>query len=101
MAEYNIIMEATLFEPTETKNENLLCQNITQIGTWNKNTSSIDAETVTLEAGKEYSIQLWASNFETRRGKKKFNLRISEVINDGSVGNPFQPAIKKISSPFN
>jgi len=98
---FNTIMEATLFEPTETKNENLLCQNITQIGTWNKNTNSIDAETVTLEAGKEYSIQLWASKYKTARGKKKFNLRISEKIDDGSVSNPFQPAIKKMNSPFN
>ncbi len=100
MATYNKIMDVTLFEPTETKNENLLCQNITQIGTWNKNTNSIDAETVTLEASKTYSLQLYASEYKTARGKKKFNLRISEVTDDGSVSNPFQPAIKKMNSPF-
>jgi len=98
---FNKIMDVTLFEPTDTKNENLLCQNITQIGTWNKNTNSIDAETITLEAGKEYSVQLYASQYTTARGKKKFNLRISEVTDDGSVSNPFQPAIKKMNSPFN
>jgi len=100
MTTYNKVIDVTLFEPTQTDNENLLCQNMTQIGTWNKETKSIDAETVTLEASKTYSVQLYASQYTTARGKKKFNLRISEVIDDGSVSNPFKPAIKTLNSPF-
>tara|TARA_R100000655_G_scaffold7811_1_gene20835 strand:- start:2441 stop:2740 length:300 start_codon:yes stop_codon:yes gene_type:complete len=96
MTQYNIVLLQTLFEVEERKKDQPICQASTFIGKYNKVTKSIDSETVVLEKDKKYSIQVFLSNYQTEKGLDKYNLRISEIIDDGEGGMPFKPAVKKM-----
>ena len=101
MPTYNKIVEITLFEPTEKKDTSPICQNTTKVGIWNKVTKQIDGQEIVFDPNKKYSFQVYESQYKTDRGKTKFNMRISEVIDDGSsYGSGFTPNVNKFDAPF-
>ncbi|HAI41885.1 MAG TPA: hypothetical protein DCM40_29075 [Maribacter sp.] len=96
---FNIILEQTLFEPKRYDNDpnkknQALCQVITKIGDYNKTTKSVDSREIVFEKGQEYSIQIYKSDYQTAKGRDKYTMRISKVIDDGQ-GLPVKPAIRR------
>ena len=94
------ILQQTLFEPDRNRADpnapnQAMCQIITRLGDWNNTTKSIDSREIVLKKDQEYSIQVFPSKFKTARGRAKFTLRISEVIDDGQ-GLPVKPAIRRL-----
>ena len=94
------VLLQTLFEPDRNSDDpnapnQAMCQIITRLGDWNNTTKSIDSREIVLKKDQEYSIQVFPSKFKTARGRAKFTLRISEVIDDGQ-GLPVKPAIRRL-----
>ena len=72
-----------------------MCQVITTLGDWNNTTKSIDSREIVLKKDQEYSIQIYKSDYKTARGRDKYTMRISEVIDDGQ-GLPVKPAVRRL-----
>ena len=97
---YEPILQQTLFEPDRNSDDpnapnQAMCQVITTLGDWNNTTKSIDSREIVLKKDQEYSIQIYKSDYKTARGRDKYTMRISEVIDDGQ-GLPVKPAIRRL-----
>ena len=97
---YEPILQQTLFEPDRSSDDpntrtQAMCQVITTLGDWNNTTKSIDSREIVLEKDQEYSIQIYKSDYQTARGRDKYTMRISKVIDDGQ-GLPVKPAIRRL-----
>lgn len=97
---YEPVLQQTLFEPDRNSDDpnapnQAMCQVITTLGDWNNTTKSIDSREIVLEKDQEYSIQVFPSDYKTARGRDKFTMRISKVIDDGQ-GLPVEPAIRRL-----
>tara|TARA_R100000234_G_C4938658_1_gene151917 strand:+ start:437 stop:742 length:306 start_codon:yes stop_codon:yes gene_type:complete len=97
---YEPILQQTLFEPDRSSDDpnapnQAMCQVITTLGDWNNTTKSIDSREIVLKKDQEYSIQIYKSDYKTARGRDKYTMRISEVIDDGQ-GLPVKPAIRRL-----
>ena len=93
------ILQQTLFEPDRNsddpnKGNQAMCQVITLLGDYNKTTKSVDSREIVFEKGQEYSIQIYKSDYQTAKGRDKYTMRISKVIDDGQ-GLPVKPAIRR------
>ena len=94
------VLQQTLFEPDRSSDDpnaknQAMCQVITTLGDWNNTTKSIDSREIVLKKDQEYSIQIYKSAYKTARGRDKYTMRISEVIDDGQ-GLPVKPAIRRL-----
>jgi|TARA_A100001391_G_scaffold98406_1_gene65251 hypothetical protein len=97
---YEPILQQTLFEPDRNSDDpnapnQAMCQVITTLGDWNNTTKSIDSREIVLKKDQEYSIQIYKSDYKTARGRDKYTMRISEVIDDGQ-GLPVKPAVRRL-----
>ena len=97
---YEPVLQQTLFEPDRNDGDpnapnQAMCQVITTLGDWNNTTKSIDSREIVLKKDQEYSIQIYKSDYKTARGRDKYTMRISEVIDDGQ-GLPVKPAIRRL-----
>ena len=97
---YEPVLQQTLFEPDRNSDDpnapnQAMCQVITKLGDWNNTTKSIDSREIVLKKDQEYSIQIYKSDYKTARGRDKYTMRISEVIDDGQ-GLPVKPAIRRL-----
>ena len=97
---YEPILQQTLFEPDRNSDDpnapnQAMCQVITKLGDWNNTTKSIDSREIVLKKDQEYSIQIYKSDYKTARGRDKYTMRISEVIDDGQ-GLPVKPAVRRL-----
>tara|TARA_Y100000114_G_scaffold151476_1_gene168262 strand:+ start:295 stop:600 length:306 start_codon:yes stop_codon:yes gene_type:complete len=97
---YEPILQQTLFEPDRSSDDpnapnQAMCQVITTLGDWNNTTKSIDSREIVLKKDQEYSIQIYKSDYKTARGRDKYTMRISEVIDDGQ-GLPVKPAVRRL-----
>jgi len=97
---YEPVLQQTLFEPDRNSDDpnapnQAMCQVITRLGDWNNTTKSIDSREIVLEKDQEYSIQVFPSDYKTARGRDKYTMRISKVIDDGQ-GLPVKPAIRRL-----
>ena len=97
---YEPILQQTLFEPDRSSDDpnapnQAMCQVITTLGDWNNTTKSIDSREIVLKKDQEYSIQVFPSDYKTARGRDKYTMRISEVIDDGQ-GLPVKPAVRRL-----
>ena len=92
--QYEVILEQTLFESDGPPNYPV-CSATTLLGEWNSTTKSVDSKEIVLEAGFQYSIQVYESKYRTAKDTKKYNLRISKVIDDGQE-MPIKPAIRRL-----